>query len=383
MYKYLIFLLQLIFISCASNKARHNEEATLLHLPQEHSEGYFENHFEIENIVPIETADSLLISDIKKIIKAKDKILLLSKGNCSVFVINSHTGKIETSICKRGNGPGESNAIIDILYDEASEHILIYNDYNKLLVFDMQGKYLSEVNVGKNMYENVTCDEGNIIFYSKISGHTCYPYMFRVYNLDNRMWKETDNDYSINFPVRARGLQMVKSKQVWFTAPLDFKIYRFENNENPVEASYQLDIPISDLNDDLIKKTISNPVEFLMEVSTKKIIYSINSVRETANYLVFRSNHDDFFILDKVENKLHNDKFILQKTFYISPSDYYPHEGDDDSILFVVPAERWMNKNTTSIKAGLPAKWQEVVEALNVNEDDNPILFFFKEKQTK
>ena len=109
-----------------------------------------------------------------------------------------------------------------------------------------------------------------------------------------------------------------------------------------------------------------------------KIVYSLNSLRETENFLIFHSNQTGLFLFDKKENKLYVDEFLMYDIFYINSGDYYPHEGDDNSVMFLLTADRWINH--PELMSCLPTEWRNKVNALNIKEDDNPILFFFKEK---
>lgn len=372
MWKYIVLFFVLLLSSCSMDKKVSEGTFVTLTTPVESVKNYFKEHFDFESFVPIETTDSFLVSDINKIIRAKNNILLLS-GKQVVFLVDAHSGKLKTCIHKKGNGPGESNHIIDIAFNEELGQILLYNDYYKLITFDMQGNFLSEMKVG-DMYENMTCIQEEIVFYNKVSGYSCYPYMFKIYSLEDKTWKNVGNDDKIDFPIRSKGLQMVKSKRVWFNAPLDYKLYCFEE-DTPV-THYQLDI--SKLSDDLIEKSVSNPLSFLEEVSRKNIVYSINSLRETEHFLIFRSNQTDFFLLDKEDNKLYADKLLLDDIFYINPEDYHPHEGDDNSVLFILTADRYLHQ--PELMSGLPTEWRKKAEVLNIKVDDNPILFFFKEK---
>lgn len=52
--------------------------------------------------------------------------------------------------------------------------------------------------------------------------------------------------------------------------------------------------------------------------------------------------------------------------------------GDDNSVMFLLTADRWINH--PELMSGLPTEWRNKANALNIKEDDNPILFFFKEK---
>lgn len=86
----------------------------------------------------------------------------------------------------------------------------------------------------------------------------------------------------------------MKSKRVWVNAPLDCKLYCLERNE--LVPYYHLDIPIFELSDDLIERAKSNPMELMTRISKDNIVYSVNSVRETDNHLIFHTNQNDFFI---------------------------------------------------------------------------------------
>lgn len=376
MRKCLLFLFVFIIQACSPDKTSSNEALSVLSDFQELDIEYFGRNFEIETVLPIETNDNSLISGVKKVVTYKDKVILFCDIEKKIFILDSNTGNIVNTIFRRGNGPGESNVIIDIAFDESSEHILIYNDYYKLLFYDMQGEFLGEEKVGDH-YGNMTCDNGEVIFYNKSEGYSCYPYRLKIFNSKNKVWREIGNDKKIDFPIRSQGLQMVKSKRTWFTAPLDFETRIFENNE--IKTPYRIDIPISGLNESLIEKSISDPTGFFIEISMGNIIYNINSVRETEKHLVFRSNHGDIFLINKSDEKIYWRKNKGNSFANISLENYYPHEGDDNRIMFIIPAEKWTERNITFF-ADMSNSIKEKLNQMEINEDDNPILVFFKEK---
>lgn len=51
---------------------------------------------------------------------------------------------------------------------------------------------------------------------------------------------------------------------------------------------------------------------------------------------------------------------------------YYPHDGDDDKIMFILPAEAYA-KN-------IKVNGVQMDKVLDVDEFDNPILIFYKQK---
>ncbi len=362
----LLFFLQ----SCTSNQAYLEGGKQLLTAPPKPSEiGYFQNHFEIAEIIPIQTGDDFLISDIKKLIRYKDKVILLSGNNNTVFVINAKNGDIEERIHKIGTGPGEFKSILDIAFDELSEQLLIYNDYSKLLFFDLQGKFLSEITVD-GIYEGISWYNGEVLLHNKLEGYSCYPYLFKVLNSKDNTWKEVGHNGKVDFPIRGQGRQMVKSKQLWFTAPLDFNLFNYGKNQ--LHIPYELSL-LNDVSDEhLIKESTSNPQKFFQEVMSNHLIYTVNSIRETTDHLVFRSNQEGIFVINKNENKVYWDKYVEEKSLSINLTYYYPHEGDDDKIMFILPAEVYTqhaqsdSENNTNLQ--------------KIREDDNPILIFYKQK---
>lgn len=362
-------LFLILFQACSPEQAPVNQDSILITPSAEPAEGgYFKERFEVAEIIPIETSDDFLVSDIKKVIRHQDKIILLSGKSNTVFVINADGGRIETYINRIGKGPGEWRSILDIAYDEQTEQLLIYNDYSKLLTFGLQGQYVSETDIG-DLYENIQVSDGEVLFYNRLDSYSSYPYAIKILNREDGSWKSVGSDEKLDFPIRSNGRQMVKSKQLWFTAPLDFKLFKYTNEQ--IGAPYELNISDDKLDGELIEKATSNPMEFFREVSGNNLTYSINSVRETSDYIVFSSNQERLYIINKKENQVYWDEYIDEDALRMNLS-YFPHDGDDDKIMFVLPAASYASyaKANPEITDG----------SLDINELDNPILVFYEQK---
>lgn len=367
---YFLFLLQFSLMSCFISKTKVNNTDHLLSVFDNPSDSsYFCSHFELAEIVAIQKNKDFIISDIKKVIRYKNKIILLEGTQSSIYIIDATNGKLECVIKKWGRGPGESRTIIDIAFYEELEQIIIFNDYAKMLFFDIKGEFLYEEEVG-NLYEEISLYEHEVIFYSKLEGYSCYPYAFKVFNIKTKNWRDAGNNTKIDFHIRSRGRNLVKSKQIWFAAPLDYSLSVFRNSQ--IYTSIKLDISGYTLNDRLIKLSISDPFAFFMEVNSNSLIYSFNSIRETPNHIVFKSNQNGFFIIEKANNKLYWNKFN-NECFMSSLVNYYPHDGNDGKIMFILPAHEYIHHTNNSMISALGI--------LEIKEDDNPILIFFKEKQ--
>jgi hypothetical protein len=346
----------------------------------------FAKYFEIESIVPIETTDEFLISTIKKVICTKDNIIILTRDS-NIFVIDALTGKAKQSIGRKGNGPGESKSILDISFDTELDNVIVMNDYDKLLFFDLEGKFLYEERLSV-YFENIVYDKGNVILYNELEGEGCYPYYIKIYNIKDKTWKEEGPHTKVDFGHRHYGRQMVKGKNIWFASPFGYQIGRL-TDDYKIEYPYTLK-PERTMTDDLAKLSISDFHSYYQKVSTDRIISGAGSIRETDNFLVFKTNIFHFIVVDKKTLTL--EKFLVfDKNLGVVYPNYFPHEGNDDRIMLIVQPSEWMNRknkgNASDYLQALvdtvkvPEKLQALIDSVKVNEDDNPILIFYKERK--
>ena len=360
--------------SCSSSKEYVQESQYKLDVPQQPSEdGDFNNHFELVEVIPLETSEEFLVSDIKRLIRYEDKLILLSGNNNTVFVIHAKTGKIERAIVKIGAGPGEWKNILDIAFDETSQKIAIYNDYSKVVFYNLEGEFLSELNV-EGLFEELSWYEGKFVFSNLLEGYSYVSRYIKVFHQKDQRWEEIgDVNNQIDFPIRSLGRSMVKSNRLWLTTPLDFNLLSYDGNR--LVTVYDLMLTTPKINDDLKKLSLSNSREFLKEVAKNKLIYSMHSIRETTDYIVFKSNQEGIFVLDKKTNEVFWNKYVAEESLNMHLTQYYPHDGNDDKIMFVIPPELFtknLQKNVDRQYKFSPPK-----------VDDNPILLFYKQKTLK
>lgn len=364
-------ILSLLFQACSSNKTYTEVQKDILEVPETPSEeGFFGNHFELDEIIRIETHEDFLVSDIKRLIRYQDKIILLSAQNNTIFIINSKGGKIEQTIHRIGSGPGEYRTVLDIAFDEKSKQIAVYNDYGKVLFFNLAGDFISDLDV-EGTFEGVSYYSGKLIFYNKLEGYAYKPKFIKIFHLDDKSWEEIgDVQNTIEFPVRSYGRPIVKSARLWLAAPLNFILSSYE--ENTLKSIYELAIPNSNISDNLMELAVSDPRKFFGEVAKNKLIYGIHSIRETKDYIVFRSNQEGIFIINKNTRRVYWDKYVEEKALAMKLIQYYPHDGDDGKIMFIVSAD-YYTENIQNYRD----KGKIVGE---VKKDDNPLLLFYKQK---
>jgi hypothetical protein len=369
-------IIAVVFLhSCTNTQTILLHDQQLLVMPEKVSESIsFNKYFELESIIPIETNNESLITVIKKVICCKDKIIILTRDDSNIFIIDAYSGNVETKIDRIGNGPGESKTIMDIAFDEQSDNILVFNDYNKLLYFTLQGDFIRDEKVN-DLYENIVCDHGNIFFYNKLDGYGSYPYLVDIYNLKNKNREQIGVNTKVNFPARNYGQQIVKSKKIWFSSPLGFEMY--DVNDTIMESPYKLQMAGPPITDELIGLSATDMRSFFKHIRGEGIIYGISSIRETDHFLIFKSNMPGLFFFQK-DNLTTYWENVFDKQLGIDLTNYYPHEGNDNRIMFIVQPNEWLKRRITN--TDISHELKEKIDSIVVQDDDNPILLFYREK---
>ena len=378
LYAGVLFLL----FSCETPRYFSNADI-LIAQPEVSTSGqtWIRNNLELDRLVQIETTESYLMGDlIRRVILHKDKLIILDKRTHTVFVVNAHTGKVEIHINRRGRGPGESRFIIDIAFDCVNEQILVYNDYQNLIYFSLDGEFLKQEKVNDKLYTNILYDNDNLIFYKHAMGDYSYPFLIDIFNLSNRTWKTLGAEHRVKFDIQLPNPFIVKSKNIWFVPVLDMGLHLLDGDT--IKIPYGLDVR-NPLTNEILKKYQRSDDHrvFSSEIRDRGILWGIQGVRETENYIVFSTNIG-IMMMDKRSFEIHATMWMFDEYLGINHSSfkYLAHDGNDNRIMFIVDHNQWLGRNPT--EQDIPEHLKTQIETVKLDEkiESNPILVFYKEK---
>lgn len=131
----LLFLFILSISSCKNNNNADKESilnTIKINSNKLQEEGYLSSLVKDFQIVPLETNDSSLILDIRKVMCYKDYIYILDKSTFRLLLFENN-GKFIKQIGKRGQGPGEYLELLDFTIDTIGDRLLLADYRNTFL----------------------------------------------------------------------------------------------------------------------------------------------------------------------------------------------------------------------------------------------------------
>ena len=369
-----VLTLSLMVVICNNTYSKGYESNTSnLKFPKKTNTNLISESLLLSNIVALETVDASLIKHIKRVIKYDDKLIVLNSG-IEVLIFNKD-GKFLNKINKRGNGPAEYTNIVDIALDDNNENIIIYSDNFKLLIFDLMGNYVSQVNtidIGK-IYERIIYDNNLLYFFNPLNRKD--ENLIEVFDLKNNEYKENMfSDKSIDFMLRPMGVSIVKSKSIWYVVPLSNKLSSISQQKKHI-----IDIDNFGVSRRILDLQYKDHKKFMSEIYNNKICFGLSSIRETDQSIYFRSNRHDFIKLDKRNNYIEWMQFSADPHNKIKKMSYFPHDADDNEIMFIANQDSFEDFDLLIDNNHLAQKHTESIK----KEEMNPILVFYKEVRKK
>ena len=348
------------------------------------SETGFSKHYELEKYIKLESSDSALINDIRKIVFTYDKIFILTWGDAQVMIFDTN-GSFLNRISRKGGGPNEYLSVVDMSVSSNGDTIGLYDKFlKKIIYYDNNGNHLKTVDLNIDLESFSSARNGNIIGYSFLNHNS--PLNDTIYQLwyFDKQGKILAGKFPVSNNILGNSVGFastfnLSSSGLYFFPFTENMIYKI--TEDPFEATPIIRIDFKDrtMPQDLLlmsRKEMNDAFNyaFIMVsgfVGRKNLlfnIYSYNQFKKRISILVVINQNDKKFTL--IPNKNLCDEINEIPLKANMQNLYYTH----DRYIAIVDAIRLQNyefKNMQSIGYRLK---------LNSKVTDNPILLIYKEK---
>lgn len=369
-----------LFTCCVRNRQTTNIETVNIN-PYDSSSMGFDDYFELDRYIRLESSNNALMQDIRKIVIVDDKIFILTWGKTKVLIFDMN-GYLVNTIDKYGRGPGEYTYVVDFfIEDNGTKICLLDKAMKQLLYYDLNGNYLYSLNLGLDLETFTILEDGTILGYSFLNYNE--PKNDTIYQL----WHIDSNGSVIEgfFPVKPEylgnsiGLSStfnITSSDLFFIPYTENIIYRVI--EDPIQIAPYLKINLMDRAIpssllDLPYKEMNESFDYAYILSGEYVgkrilllnMYCFSEKRSiTALYNLITGSYS---LLDN------ND--IWDKTNELPIITDQQNQYDDADYIIALTYPFKILEHDFENKNSIGSKLKEVV-----NETDNPILLVYKER---
>lgn len=378
----------LFFISCIRNTETKN--ADLLQIKCENCKGDKDSeqlHYRTVKIIPFETNGNSLISNIQRL-EIIDSLILIQdfQGASSKLLLFDQQGKYITQIGQFGNGPEEYISLKSFFINEKRGHVTIIDEMkSSFITYDLKGKFVSSIpiplnNIKSANYALLTGDNKLLINYL-ISFEDNKAYSF----MNNKNFTKIENIFNY-YPIEVSGYMypfsdhpMTKSDDgIDFIMPLSDTIFNF--NKGVTKPKFLIETPSKIAPKEYFKTDIKNSYNYLLyEYSKKGYFPGFESIFETTHHILLNYKKDGiilgYYIANKKEQKgtyllyTMNNKIEKVPFFEIKCS-------DPNYFIGVSSAQDLLNIRNQIKENDETMELNKIIN--NLKFDDNPVLFLYE-----
>ena len=386
MKKALIISLVFLLYGCINK----NKDITIIHnscliqINLNSKKEKYENYFQYDSYIALETTDTSLIQQIDRLEFFNDTIFILDSRQASLFIFD-RMGQFISKINNRGPSPREYISANDFFISE-SNRIYIYDGMQgALLLYDFQGSYIDKIKVEKG-YTFTKLPDNNWLFYLGNGLAKAGENMFNnvlIYNENFELISEI-----LPFNKYMQGLRhtsgSVKSaisiyNDTTYILPLLSNII-FSYCIEPSRMQSVYTIFFIDKQNEIVDIKMSpHEIENNIKKINEGIIPSrINNFYKIRNMVFFSFSYEKTRWLC-LYKELEQKSILCEATFdenglFFYPTNYFSNKKDE-KIVSILDGDKFYicknldNKNNPII--------QDINNSINGVEDANPILVFY------
>ena len=334
--------------------------------------------------IALETADDFLTQGSTQAV-GNEYLLVQNRNNDGdIFIFERKTGKGLRMINRQGQGPEEYERINGIILDEDNGEIFVKSPANKILVYDLYGKFKRCLNFSKDVsYTNIfNYDNNNLICYDMSDYYNKgedrgKSYHVIISKLDGRINKEILIPFkTINTPIVINGDRIIAG-YLYQIRPSHGKWILMDTSSDTL-YNYTLDGTLNPL---IVRTPSANAMEpevFLTVGTVTERYYFMETIKNEFNFEKGSGFFGDALMYDKEENTIfqfsvYNDDYSERRTVAMT-SKSFNHEIESCIDLQAYRLVEDYKKG--QLKDG---KLKDIAEKLN--EEDNPVIMLIKHKK--
>jgi hypothetical protein len=300
---FLLFLIQCFFNSCLNYRPVKDEDKNANPINIK-IRGDINNSLQIDSIfrdiktIPLETKSACLVSYINKVMFYEDKIFILDdKQKLLVFNIN---GKFLYQIGKIGRGPGENTQQKDFDIDKNGNIYLL--DYQRIQKYNINGAFLKSYPFHFSKNNEIICvpyqlaikNDSNFCIWGGSLGKDFFPDrdFFAMYEM-SKEGKITHKYFPVKYNISGNSNIFNRYRDLTLIDPIFGSNLIYSISSDSIKIRYQidfgekaLDIPVPEGFSSSVPGGFSSLVEFKTRID-KNFYHSINGFIETDEWIYF------------------------------------------------------------------------------------------------
>jgi hypothetical protein len=333
-------------------------------LPEETEYLFYERVSEYGTLA-LETTPQSLLGDIKKIRVYKERIFLMSGANDASLLVFDKSGRFITRVGFQGRGPQEYVALYNFEIDPTRDELLLIDSQGqKILLFDMEGKFKQTISIPFRIECAGRLPDGRFVLAYSVFGIANNEY-FVVAICDeagNVLERHIESRVDMMFSVGAQDMMVARADGSLSLMPQYLNtIYRITNKGVSAEVGFEF--PDKTLTLDRLAEELGGSNLMTMNLD----------VFDENNSVIGNHAEDDDWII--FNNKL----FSREKVFYNKASgeafrSQHPLFGNANTIYLDDEGYCWASLYEVPESADDPLM-QQLIEAY-AGDDNRPLVYY-------
>jgi len=338
------------------------------------------DYFDINETICLETDSNCFISQIDKMVIAKNYIYILDKEAKTVFMF-TRGGKYVSKINNVGKDPGEYLNITTIDITNDALYLVVWRARQKLLKYSLNLSFIEETSPPIECGALKIMDEGYYIYASNICDKKLSiggkHYNLAFFNKqDDLQWYDLPfNDSfcgrSNSYGSQGRNFTLSSTGDLFFTKPFSDEIYKVE--KDVLDSYFKLNFNYESIEN--VQENM-NRKEMLNHYNKLGLFKSIGNLCITQSFVYFQIfSNQSFRCIVEDDVAYYTSNSGVDPKFGLNFSKHIGNTSEYNGIIVEVPPIhiKYMCKNKPELVV------DEIKELeKNISVNDNPILFFLK-----